>query len=49
VTFNKAEQDGTANPAYVDSLVVDIIPDPATLGLFIVAGTGVMMFRRASR
>lgn len=49
VTFNTTEQDGSTNPAYVDTLSVEVIPEPATLGLFVVAGAGALTLRRLCR
>lgn len=32
LTFNRVDVQGSANPAYLDNLVVEIIPEPATIG-----------------
>ena len=46
ITFNSVNPLGASNPAYLDNLVVEIIPEPATVGLYMVAGLGVVLVRR---
>jgi len=43
-------QDTIANGgAYIDSLTIETIPEPTTLGLFVVSSLGVVMLRRMTR
>jgi hypothetical protein len=49
LTFNSVNMLGSANPAYLDNLTVEVIPEPATVGLFMVSGLGVLAIRRALR
>jgi hypothetical protein len=49
VSFNNVNVVGSANPAYLDNLTVEIIPEPATVGLLMVSGIGVLAIRRALR
>jgi hypothetical protein len=49
ITFNSVNVLGSANSAYLDNLTVEIIPEPATVGLFMVSGIGVLAIRRALR
>lgn len=46
ITFKSVTPLSGSNPAYLDNLTVEIIPEPATIGLCVVAGLGVMLLRR---
>ncbi|MCF7818027.1 MAG: PEP-CTERM sorting domain-containing protein [Kiritimatiellales bacterium] len=46
IQFTTGAINTSANPGYLDNLTVEIIPEPATLGLIIAAGLGAMLFRR---
>jgi hypothetical protein len=45
VTFNSVNSTGSADPAYLDNLVVEIIPEPSTIGLFVVSSIGLFLAR----
>jgi len=49
ITFYSVNMLGSANPAYLDNLIVEVVPEPATVGLFVFSGIGVLAIRRALR
>ena len=46
ITFNSVNVLGSDNPAYLDNLTVEVIPEPATIGLFVISGTSLILLRR---
>ena len=46
ITFNSVNVSGSANTAYLDNLIVEVIPEPATIGFFVISGTGLILLRR---